>query len=143
MKCRIGYVSNSSSSSFILCYDVKPGFSYLSDDGYSTISIDDFILSLRMFQNDDPDSERTQVCSIGKHNSIAYIKERFWSYEDNLTDLVKKVKPFLDKYDKTVVIQISYDDDIVRHILSMFKKAGELIVLGYDGEKIVGNLKKE
>ena len=117
MKIRECYVSNSSSSSFIISYDPESKAILRSDNGVEIVCFTkDFIRE--MDSKNDIHGESSCIERAGYEDIYEYAKE--WWEEKEL----KELKNFLDKNPNNhkLEIQISYDDSYLkRWMLSLYK----------------------
>ena len=117
MKIRTNYVSNSSSSSFIISYDPEAKTILKSENGV------EIVFSVREFVDEmeskyETHSESTYVERCGSAAIYEYAQE-WWGEEE-----LKELKAFLDKnpeYHK-LDFQINYDDThIKKWLLNLYK----------------------
>ena len=126
MRTRANYVSNSSSSSFIIAYkadaELKLGKSKQS------ISMQDFINAIDRMAR-DWSSDETQLVACGEENVLEREQNR-WSYDDDKTFL-DGLEKFIEKNRKKDVefatIRISYHDKFTRTLYDAFKEAKKLV----------------
>jgi hypothetical protein len=111
MKLRKGFVSNSSSSSFIIA--IAPS-NKCECCGRSDLDILSLIESTSNYRNDDND-----VDAVGKEQVINHIKES-WYGDDKINDIISKVNLVND--DLTVaLISVSYHDENINTLLKQSK----------------------
>lgn len=111
MKTRNGFVSNSSSSSFIIA--VANG----EPCEHCGRSDPDIIDMIERVENYDFE---TDVDAVGKENVIAYMKENWWCYEDEMTEeniqLIEAIKNVPDDK-KVALVSVSYHDEFLNHLI--------------------------
>ena len=134
MKSRFGYVSNSSSSSFVVMYreDSKMALSAgPGEEPVEYITVDDM---LEMFDDcNDWSSDSSELLARGFDNMMAYIGEKDeWGghfYDEEREEILKKVGELKEKWPKGSVVKLSYHDEFLNRILKAFAKAGQLVIL--------------
>jgi hypothetical protein len=112
MKIRANYVSNSSSSSYIISYDPDAKALLTSENGLTIeYKVSDFINEMR--KKYEIHSESTMVEREGSDAIYSYAKE--WWGEEELKDL----KEFLDKNPEfhKMDLQIEYQDSLMKKML--------------------------
>ena len=118
MKIRSNYVSNSSSSSFIISYNPEKKFIMECNNRKIEFNVKDFINEI------DSKYETHSECTMMLEKGAKYIYEeaKLWWDEDEL----KKLKMFLDKNpdDYKVHLQVNYDDVFIRKYLISLIKLG-------------------
>ena len=117
MKVRTNYVSNSSSSSFIISYNPEAKTILTSPNGIEIeYKVKDFIQLLE--KQNDWCGEATQIEREGSSCIYEYAKE--WWDEENLKDL----KEFLDKNPEQYKMELRinyYDKNIKKNLLNLNK----------------------
>lgn len=124
MKVRAGYVSNSSSSSFIISYNPEAKTILKSDNGVEIeFRVIDFINEIRNKYDDY--GECTMINREGSDSIYSYNAE-WWEEET-----VKELKNFLDKnpQDYKMELQINYNDKFIKKTLLNLHKLGLIDVL--------------
>lgn len=115
MKYRVCFVSNSSSSSFIISFDESAKETLISQNGAKVIyAVADFIREMR--KKYETYGESTHVEAEGKESIYEYIKNAYGNYDK---DFVDRVGEFLDKYpeQEKMLLQIEYTDSLMRRML--------------------------
>ena len=140
MKQRNGYVSNSSSSSFIVLYDDGDGLEYDSDGGRERVFVHDFIVMIRLSQGEEFDSDGTRVQAMGRKNSMDYMHRCMWTYEDYTDESLDGA--FL-KHGNAAVLRVRSGDEIVEKMLTLFNETGIATILDSHGDEIKGRVKVE
>ena len=136
MRTRNGYVSNSSSSSFILMYndDSKLVVSGRSkDSGSFDFTVED--LTRIIEHSNNYCSDCTSVIADGIGNVKAYLTEKdeygYCHYVDEYSkEILRKIGENGEKYREAMILRIAYDDKIVRRLIDMFVKSGEMVSIG-------------
>jgi hypothetical protein len=112
MKIRLNYVSNSSSSSYIISYDPSAKSILKSENGIEIeYKVQDFINEME--KRYEIHSESTMIERCGSDTIYEYAEE-WWDKEE-----LKELKEFLDKnpeYHK-MELQIEYSDTLMKHYL--------------------------
>lgn len=103
MKIREGFISNSSSSSFIIAYNKEQN--KCPHCGRCDVDI------LKMIKECTDNDGDTEVRVEGKEEVIQYIQENWWDY----TDIIKKIKAVNDM--EIALIDVSYHDNTINLIL--------------------------
>jgi hypothetical protein len=116
MKIRTGFVSNSSSSSFIIAgkKGKKCPYCHREDD-----KISECIEYLESFSRR---GTSTEIDAHGKEEIISYIKENYDFYGENkwLTDKIESVNKIAEENDFIYLITLDYSDE--ESVLSFFEK---------------------
>ena len=127
MKLRSGYVSNSSSSSFVIAYDEDAELKFAECD--MSFTVEDFMdfidRSTRNWSSDE-----TCVSANGEENVYDYEKSRLSGYDINEDrKYMKELEDFMEsnKGKEFSVIRISYHDDFVRKMYDAFKSTGKIV----------------
>lgn len=93
MKCRFGYVSNSSSSSFLVCCDKIDSFDWLKsdDEGYES-----FLFNMQ--HEDNKSDQKIRQFLFDEYMDVLYeyehfllYKEKSWFHEQNVDPLLRLV----------------------------------------------------
>lgn len=127
MKTRHGFVSNSSSSSFVFAYDENAELKM--DNGSSSFTMDDFREVIDRM-NRDWSSDSTCIVADGKENVLDYEKEHLSGYdEDEDRKYMDSLESFIDSHDGMDVstIRISYHDKLARKMYDAFKASGMIV----------------
>lgn len=135
MKTRNGYVSNSSSSSFIVMYNdgsklVMKGSKRGSKKFDFTIQ--DFIDMVE--HSPDYSSDCTGIVADGIENVESYLTEKD-SYgcsncdEEWSKEILDRMSRNRDKFSEAMIVRVAYDDKFVRKMLEAFLSSGEAISL--------------
>ena len=126
MIVRLGYVSNSSSSSCTIAYK-GDAVLRLGRSG-KVISMNDFIDAVDKMSR-DWSSDSTQLVAYGAENVVERERER-WSYDDG-KDVVEGLEKFIGKYEKKgmefATIRIAYSDKFTRTLYDAFKELKKLV----------------
>ena len=121
MKIRSNYVSNSSSSSYIIVYDEDASIKMKDFEWY----VQDFIDYMENISH-DWSSECTQVKAIGKESSIEFIKDR-WSDDEYYREIIKKIEK--SKKNGAAVLNISYHDPVTKKLFDWLKSRKKIEVI--------------
>ena len=127
MKIRSGYVSNSSSSSFIVAFDENAKVKLGESDEFT---IDDFFEVVER-SNRNWSSDETSLVASGEENVRCHEKDR-WSYDyDEGRKYLKELEGFFDSNRRKGVdfatVRISYHDKMALKLYNAFKQAGGII----------------
>ena len=148
MKVRSGYVSNSSSSSFIVMYNddsrllMKPsktGKGKRKPAKELSFKFDEFLELADRYNHDI--SEDTCVKADGYESVKDYLTDsdgygytRFdIEYAQKIVDLLEKNH---NEYEEAAYIQVAYSDKFVRNLLKLFIDSGEVKLIPGDDEDI-------
>jgi len=101
-KIRTGFVSNSSSSSFIIAISETNKCPHC---GRSDVDILDLVRRSSYYDN--------EVTAEGKEEVIKHLSE--WYESDKY---IKKIKDFDDKDKQIAMIEISYHDDVLNNLIT-------------------------
>ena len=135
MKTRSGYVSNSSSSSFIVMYnnDSKMVMKGRKKGSPSVdFTIQDFIDLIEHSPNYRSDC--TEIIADGIENVESYLTEKDYSgysrYDKEYANkIIEKMNANKDKYNEAAIFRVEYDDKFVRKLLEAFINSGEMLSL--------------
>ena len=143
MRTRKGYVSNSSSSSFVVMYNDKAKLrigpckkgAKASEQAYFTVK--DFIDMID--RSPDYCSERTELVADGIDNVKSYLTEKdsygFQRYDEEYSwKMLEKIGSNSGKYGEAAIFRIEYGDKLARKFLDAFVKAGEFILIDTENE---------
>lgn len=120
MKYRNGYVSNSSSSSFILAWN--EGKEVVAEN--FKMNMQKFLKYVENLPNYSSDS--THVENSTRHGVIKHIEEYDWEDKDKIIEEI-------NQYDDACYICINYDDEMTRDLLEWMKNSGIVnVIVGYD-----------
>lgn len=121
MKIRNGFVSNSSSSSFIILYNNGASVKF-KDFEWSVDDLLDYVENI----SHDWSSECTQLKAVGKDLTIEFIKDRWCDseYNQKLVDIITK-----SKKDSAAVLNISYHDPITMKLFNLLKGRNKITVI--------------
>lgn len=120
MKYRKGYVSNSSSSSFILAWN--EGKEAVAEN--FRMNMHKFLMYISNMSNYSSDA--TQIENSTQYGVIQHIEENDWKDKETLIEKIKK-------YDDACYIRVNYDDEMTRDLLEWMKKSGAVdVIVGYD-----------
>jgi len=128
MKIRTNYVSNSSSSSFIIAYNDKKVEFKSENGGVIRFSPHDFYSYLDSLHSNYSDS--TQLDAVGKDNVLYMINDwSTWSSssEDNYKDLKELIKKSHEDY--MIMFSISYHDKLSMILLNALLSDGAIRLL--------------
>lgn len=106
MKIRNGYVSNSSSSSFIIAYSEG---AIAETQGFK-LSVEKFLRYIHGISTSWY-SDCTEIKSEGKENVCDYIKENWYDDEQNYIEIIRN-----NTKNNIVYLQISYRDELIKDL---------------------------
>ena len=139
MKTRHGYVSNSSSSSFVLLFKENAGLDMCggaSEPGkekaaFGRITADDLIDMFDSCQNYCTDSSTVICASFDSLVSYVNEKDEYGGhfYDEERDDLNKKINELKDNYPCGCILRLSYHDKFLEKLLKAFISSGEMINL--------------
>lgn len=127
MKIRNSYVSNSSSSSYIIAYDKDAELKF--SDCEISFTMDDFMDFIDR-QTRNWSSDETCISANGDENVYDYEKSRLSGYDiDEDKKYMDELEKFMDdnKGREFSVIRISYHDDFVKKMYNAFKSTGKIV----------------
>jgi hypothetical protein len=121
MKTRTGFVSNSSSSSFIIAIDVD------EDSSCPFCKRHDFniIDRIRLIGQRDV-CDDTRLRSEGAQDVIDYIN---WLDAEEVTTITAVIKDYADRGFKIAYIDIGYHDDSLNNEFESLRTRGKLVVI--------------
>ncbi len=128
MKTRNGFVSNSSSSSFIIA--LKSNNNPCPTCGRKDL---DF---LDMIKKVNPYSDDNKVDAVGEEEILHYYKREAFYYDDNsINELKAKMDKYSDKEWKLAAISISYHDEILRQMKDNLVSSGNMEIIRGIGDE--------
>jgi hypothetical protein len=135
MRVRSGYVSNSSSSSFILMYrdDSKIALDERSGNQFACdFTVNDLLDIINRLNTCC--SECTEIVVDGYENVESYLTKKnecgYSNYDEEYSNaILKKMEQNRNNYPDAMVLSIEYRDKAVKKIVNAFIKSGEFILL--------------
>lgn len=135
MKVRLNYVSNSSSSSFVLMYrddsrialDKRSGSRFVCD-----FTVNDLLEIIN--RSNACCSDHTEIVVDGYDDVKSYLTEKdeygYSNYDEEHSDaILKKLEQNRNDYPDAMVLSIEYHDKVVEKIVNAFIESGEFILL--------------
>jgi hypothetical protein len=123
MKLRQGFVSNSSSSSFIVLFKIRD---FKSDILCDQMNFRDIIAKL----SDDRCGDSTEIVATGKQEIFDKIEEWFgYERDKEIYDPIKEAINKKDKYEEALLFDLSYHDLLGQRLMDHCEKAGDIKVL--------------
>ena len=134
MKTRFGYVSNSSSSSFVIMYNDGAKLAMSAGDGSEPVEYFTVGDMLDLFDSQGNwSSDSTQVIANGFDSMLAYVQEKDeWGghfYDEERDEILKKIGELKKTLDNGAVVKLSYHDEFMNRLLKAFSKAGQVVIL--------------
>jgi hypothetical protein len=130
MKTRYGFVSNSSSASFVIA--VKKDINICPHCNRSDPNIIDLIENYKH----DYDGDNTHVNATTWHRIIEYKQDHNWAYaidkkyaEEQKKEFLAKLDPYMSDKWTIASIDISYHDEITNKILENGIKSGNIVII--------------
>lgn len=133
MKIRLGFVSNSSSTSFTIIYNLSDVVK-LEANGKNvlTMTVNDFFDGI-VERSSNSSGDSTEITAVGKENVRDYYKEQSrWNDENALNDFDSFVEDIKDN-ETVSVVKINYHDEFARKIFDMFLATGHFRALDKNG----------
>lgn len=133
MKIRFGFVSNSSSTSYVISIDVAAHVPCPTCGGVSADLLG-IMNSMRMGQY----SEDTEVKATGAADVVRYIKDHWFTYEEEsdgdklVKRIVKDMKAAEKLGRKVAYVSISYHDDVTKALFEALKERKKVDVIYCD-----------
>lgn len=134
MKTRFGYVSNSSSSSFVIMYNDGAKLAMSAGDGSEPVeyfTVDDMLDLFDSQSNWSADS--TQLIASGFDSMLAYVQEKDeWGghfYDEERDEILKRIGELKNTLNNGAVVKLSYHDEFMNKLLKAFSKAGKVVIL--------------
>jgi hypothetical protein len=125
MKYRQGFVSNSSSSSFIIAYNQKTIGNECKTCGHITNDFTDFLSK--------SNNEDTELRSEDTDNIKAFIKDECFMYYENAEEQIKKALSIVEKLSeegwKMIECDIAYEDTFIEQELRSLVTQGNIIII--------------
>jgi len=142
MKLRTGFVSNSSSSSFLVMYNEDSRLVLKSPRARKGRHVEDVAFRFEDFlrlaeAHDSCDTESTCVKADGYDSVMDYLTETgsfgLYSFDESYVEkTTKMLRSNHRKFAEAAYIQIVYSDKMVRKILKAFVDSGEVLLVDGD-----------
>jgi len=129
MKTRVGFVSNSSSSSYIIAFDTSRVLDKCPHCGRGDVSVLELIERASSSNRDD-----NQVEATGMANILAHIKGSYFDDFKLPEQVIVDMRNYEDKKWKLAYISVSYHDDTIKDALENMLAAGTAKKIYYFGD---------
>lgn len=132
MKTRTGFVSNSSSTSYVISIDVA------AHVPCPTCGVSADLLGIMNSMRTGQYSEDTEVKATGAADVVRYIKDHWFTYEEEsdgdklVKQIVKDMKAAEKLGRKVAYISISYHDDVTKALFAALKERKKIDVIYCD-----------
>lgn len=135
MKVRTGFVSNSSSSSFLVAYNEDSAlYVEKNEEKNVVLTFEEFLHFVEDKGYNAYCSERTELVADGFENVKDWIVDDGWRDSEFVSHLMNEVTEALKNYKNVAVIRIEYSDKISRRMLDLFVKLADVKMLNSEDE---------